>query len=603
MMQTTIAGSATSTHLAREHPTAPDASDVLRLALLRALEDRPGGFLLLDAGSRVLHATARAGELLGLSAEHDFRDAALPELFARFAAESVPFADAFAGREEGAPAVVLRGVDPQCILHLRVRDLGFGYRAAVLELPPPPGDGDAGLIAVAHSDHVTGLASRASFEQAAKAALARPAAGPAAILMLDLDRFKAVNDTLGHAAGDELLRLVSERLQVAVRRTDVVSRFGGDEFAILLEAVDGPEHAAAVAARILDLVQRSYLIEGQLANVGVSVGIAFAPDHGTDSAGLIQAADLALYDAKESGRAAFRFYDPGMKQRAQGRRESELDLRRALALRQLELHYQPQTTVRGHLIGFEALLRWRHPTRGLVPPAEFIPLAERIGAIVPIGDWVLRTGAKEALKWPEDISLAVNVSPLQVESANFVERVERILATTGLPSRRLEIEITESMIINGGEKAVNVLNDLRDLGARVVMDDFGTGYASLSQLARFPFDKIKIDKSLTGAEGEDDKKRAIVRAIAALGRSLGVCTLAEGVEGDGQLSDLESDGCASVQGYLFGKPAPASELGDLITRLHVPPTPAKAHPLGDDGAHARSFSGMDALGSDEGQIS
>ena len=548
-------------------PPAEDVPGAFHFAILEALEDRPGGLFVLDAELRVAYATAGVVELLGMSSGNALRGVALREVLAGFSCDTGPIARAFDEPGGVATTIILRGAVRESPLRLRVRDLGRGYRAATLE--PLPGPGDPGAATGPHVDHVTGLAPRSIFEGAVKAAIAQPGAGSSAILMLDLDRFKAVNDTLGHAAGDALLRLVAERLQVAVRRSDVVSRFGGDEFAILLETVDGPGHAAAVAGRILDLVQRSYLIDGQVANIGVSVGIAFAPEHGTACEGLIHAADLALYDAKDSGRAAFRFYDPGMRQRAHARREIELDLRRALALRQLELHYQPQTTVRGRLVGFEALLRWRHPTRGLVPPSEFISLAERIGVIVPIGDWVLRTGVKEALGWPDDVTLAVNVSPLQLESPDFAERVGRILLASGFPGRRLEVEITESMLIQGGERAVGVLNALRDLGARVVMDDFGTGYASLSQLARFPFDKIKIDQSLTGADGEDAKKRAIVRAIAALGRSLGVCTLAEGVEGGEQLAALESDGCASVQGYLFGRPVPASGLGDLIARLHA----------------------------------
>ncbi len=562
-----------------EHPPASDAGDVIRHVLLGALEDAQRGVVLIDGSARVAHATTRARERLGLAPGHDVRGAFLPELLSGFSFDPGCLARALAegAQGDGPPAVRLRGAEPGGGLLLRVRDLGHGYRAAVLEPSTAPDAVRAGPALGAQADPLTGLANRVRFGEATAAALARSDGGSVAVLMLDLDRFKAVNDTLGHAAGDALLRLVAERLQTVVRHDDVVSRFGGDEFAVLLGSIQAADQAADIAARILDLVQRSYLVEGQVANIGVSIGIAIAPGDGTDSRGLLVAADLALYDAKGAGRATFRFFDPSMRRRALDRRTNEMDLRRALALRQLELFYQPQVTVRGRLVGFEALLRWRHPVRGLVPPSEFIPLAERIGAIVPIGEWVLRSAVKEALKWPDDVVLAVNVSPLQL-AADFARLVRRTLAESGLPGRRLEIEITESMLINRGEETLRVLNELRGEGVRIAMDDFGTGYASLSQLATFPFDKIKVDRSLTGAEGSDIKKRAIVRAIAALGNSLGVCTLAEGVEAEQQLEQLESDGCSSVQGYLFSKPVPASEVDGLIARLYTPADPADEQP-------------------------
>jgi EAL domain-containing protein (putative c-di-GMP-specific phosphodiesterase class I) len=257
-----------------------------------------------------------------------------------------------------------------------------------------------------------------------------------------------------------------------------------------------------------------------------------------------------------------------MERKAQDRRTSELELRRALALRQLEVHYQPQVNTKtNQLVGFEALVRWRHPERGLIPPGNFLPLAEEIGLIAPIGEWVLRTACREATTWPSDITVAVNASPLQFDAGNYASVVQKALQATGLPGERLEIEVTEGILLRNDEIILKTLQDLREMKVRIAMDDFGTGYASLSQLARFPFDKIKIDRSLAGFEGENIKQRAIVRAITALGESLGVCTLAEGVEDAAQISRLRQDGCHSVQGYFYGKPMPASQAAELIARM------------------------------------
>ena len=373
---------------------------------------------------------------------------------------------------------------------------------------------------------------------------------------------------------DALLRLAAERLKASTRKRDIVARIGGDEFAILVQPSPSMEEPKAIAHRILDLVQRTYLIEGQLVNIGTSIGIAQAPEHGRDSATLLRSADLALYHSKMSGRGAYHFFDEQMERRAQARRTSELELRRALALRQLEVFYQPQVNTEiGRLVGFEALLRWRHPERGIIAPGDFLPLAEEIGLISPLGDWVLRTACREAMKWPSDVVIAVNASPLQFDSGNFADSVRRALALSGLPGERLEIEVTEGILLRNDETVVKILHDLRSMKVRIAMDDFGTGYASLSQLARFPFDKIKIDRSLAGFKGDNVKQRAIVRAITALGQSLGICTLAEGVEDADQIARLRQDGCHSVQGYFFGRPMPASQLEELIAQLHPGTSP------------------------------
>jgi diguanylate cyclase (GGDEF)-like protein len=421
----------------------------------------------------------------------------------------------------------------------------------------------------AEKDPLTGLASRRSFELAVAESLQSSSNNPIAVILVDLDRFKAVNDTLGHAAGDSLLRLAAERLKASTRKEDLVARTSGDQFGVLIRPSTTLDEPRAIASRILDLVQRTYLIEGQLVNIGTSMGIAQSPTDGKDSNTLLRSAALALYHSKFSGRGNFQFFDAQMEREAQTRRTSELELRRALVLRQFEVHYQPQVNTKvNRLVGFEALVRWRHPERGLIPPANFLPLAEEIGLIIPIGEWVLHTACQEAAKWPQDITVAVNASPLQFDAGNYAKMVSKALSATGLPGERLEIEVTEGILLRNDDVILKTLHDLREMKVRLAMDDFGTGYASLSQLARFPFDKIKIDRSLAGFEGENIKQRSIVRAITALGESLGVCTLAEGVEDAAQVLRLQQDGCHSVQGYFYGKPMPAGDAEELIARMN-----------------------------------
>jgi len=386
-----------------------------------------------------------------------------------------------------------------------------------------------------------------------------------AVLCLDLDRFKPVNDTLGHPVGDTLLRTVAERLRSAVRATDLVARLGGDEFAVLQAGHEQPQGAQALAARLVDLVGRSYLIEGHLVNVGASVGVALAPGDGADPDRLLTCADLALYRAKDEGRGAFRLFEPEMDARMQARRALELDLRKALALRELELFYQPQLDLEtGRVCGFEALLRWRHPERGLVPPAEFVPLAEEIGLIVKIGEWVLRTACREVAGWPDGIGVAVNVSPAQFKSPKLVDVVRGALEASGLPPSRLEVEITESVLLQDDAGNLATLHRLRDLGVRVAMDDFGTGYSSLGYLRSFPFDKIKIDRSFVRDLPGSADCLAIVRAIAGLGSRLDIATTAEGVETAEQMRRIRAEGCDQIQGYLVSRPVPPAEIPALI---------------------------------------
>ena len=553
----------------RENHPVPSA------ILIAALEASYQGLILFDEHLRLLHATAGFWNLMGTS--HGSSE--LPQEIAQALSGSALHKDAIASALkqiqeacEGRPqqhSLILTTRETEPNLLLEVSKLASGYYLATFqEERKSGGAGGSVQMESLNRDSLTRIPNRAYFEANVNQALLQSPLAALAVMLVDLDRFKTVNDTLGHAAGDTLLRLTAERLQVAVRAGDVVARFGGDEFAVLLKPSSNIEEPSKIAKRILELLQKTYMIEGQLVNVGASIGIAQSPRDGNDCKTLLKHADLALYQSKEMGRAMFQFFNPGMQERASERRANELELRQAVALRQLELHYQPQVeTPAGRLVGFEALIRWRHPTKGLLPPGMFLPLAEEIGVIVPIGDWVLRTACREAMRWPDEITIAVNASPLQFDAGNFAVSVQQALRATGLPGRRLEIEITEGIFLRNDTAILETLHELRAMNVRIAMDDFGTGYASLSQLARFPFDKIKIDRSLAGFDGDDLKQRAIVRAITALGQSLGVCTLAEGVENKEQLARLEADGCASVQGYFFGRPVPADQLDEVISRL------------------------------------
>ena len=552
---------------------SPGFEQLPLLLLSAALDDPQNGLLIYDSQLQLLHVTNQIPRLLELQAQEQIEGLSVLQLLSRSALDQASIENAklriteFTG-EAPVTSVLVHSEDRSRYIRMRLRSIGKTYRVASFETASRDEGNQMQVSEFALRDSLTGLASRHHFEETLTEALAQKAAEPVTLFMVDLDRFKAVNDTLGHAAGDSLLRLAAERFRAAVRKEDTIARLGGDEFAILIQRSSTAEEAIAIAQRILDLVQRTYLIEGQLVNIGTSIGIARSPGDGNTCASLMRSADLALYHSKTSGRATYHFFQDHMERRAQARRTSELELRRALALRQLELFYQPQVdSTRGRLVGFEALLRWRHPERGLIPPGDFLPIAEEIGVIVPIGDWVLRTACREAMNWPRNIVIAVNASPLQFDAGNFAESVQRALAGTGLPPERLEIEITEGILLRNDAMVLKTLHDLRSRGIRIAMDDFGTGYASLSQLARFPFDKIKIDRSLSGFEGDNLKQRAIVRAITALGQSLGVATLAEGVEDADQLARLQVDGCTAVQGYLFSKPVPTSQLKQILEQF------------------------------------
>ncbi|MBV9785428.1 MAG: EAL domain-containing protein [Acidisphaera sp.] len=441
----------------------------------------------------------------------------------------------------------------------------------------PPAEAPA--AALSGSDPLTGLADRQAVRERLEAALARrPVLGRPQVVSfrLDLDGFKAIGDSLGEPVADALLRAVADRLRSALRFEDIVARVGRDEFLILQES---PEHVTpeAIAARLLDLLGRPYILHGNLLNVGANIGHASAPADCSNAEDLLRCADLALRQAKASGRGKSLAFEPAMQARAQARLALEQDLRKALALAQFELHYQPQVSLHtGRLAGFEALLRWRTPDRGLVSPLEFVPICEELGLIKPIGEWVLRAACQEAARWPDGIRVAVNVSAPQFEApSRLVAAVRTALARSGLPGGRLELEITESVLLQPGLATLEALHAIRDMGVRISMDDFGTGYSSLTQLQSFPFDKIKIDRSfVSGAAGPEGA--AIVRAVAALGASLGMAITAEGVETGEQLDRIRADGCTEVQGYFFGRPVPSHDIDGLIAALALRREPAEA---------------------------
>jgi diguanylate cyclase (GGDEF)-like protein len=429
---------------------------------------------------------------------------------------------------------------------------------------------EAQINHLARHDALTGLPNRLVFRDELDKAMRRAADGKTvSVLYLDLDQFKAVNDTLGHPTGDELLRTVSQRLSECVRDTDLVARLGGDEFAVIQPDGEQPAAACALATRLIDALSMPYDIGEHHVVIGTSVGIATAPQDGSTADQILKNADLALYRAKSDGRGVYRFYEASMGTVMQDRRSLELDLRNALAQGEFYLCYQPLVSLStNEVVGCEALLRWNHPRKGLIPPVEFIPLAEEIGIIVQLGAWVLEQACMAAVKWPGQIKVAVNLSPLQFKTNTLVLQVASALARSGLQAQRLELEITETLLLQDTEATLDILNRLQDLGVSISLDDFGTGYSSLSYLRKFPFNKIKLDQSFVKGLSDDHESIAIVRAVTAMGRSLGMVTTAEGVETRHQLETLRAESCDELQGFYFSRPVPGEQLLDVIRTLN-----------------------------------
>ncbi|CAO4174853.1 putative bifunctional diguanylate cyclase/phosphodiesterase [Methylorubrum populi] len=539
-----------------------------------ALDTLSLGFLLYDAEDRLLVVNRRYHEIYRLPA-----GTVRPGLSTRdvlriniLAGHHPDFSEAelLAGIKEmkaadAAPSQIQHLADGR-IVAVEMQPIAGGGFVALYEDVTERWNAETRIAYMARHDTVTDLPNRLLLRERIEGAitLARREAG-FAVLCLDLDNFKQVNDTLGHGVGDELLRAVAHRLRACLREVDTVARLGGDEFAIIQAAVEAPEEAATLAQRILHVISAPYALTHHSVTVGVSIGIALAPRDGLEPDRLMQCADVALYRAKGDGRGTFRFFEAEMDARLQARRSLELDLRAAFEARAFDLHYQPIYDLgRERICGFEALLRWTHPTRGRVSPAEFVPLAEEIGLIVPLGEWVLRRACREAANWPDELKVAVNVSAVQFTSAGLIETVRAALAESGLAPRRLELEITESVLLVNGSATMAILHGLRALGVRISMDDFGTGYSSLSYLRSFPFDKMKVDQSFIRDLTVDQGSGFIVRAVISLASSLGMTTTAEGVETEEQLARLREEGCDEVQGYLFSPPVPASVLPSLL---------------------------------------
>ena len=422
---------------------------------------------------------------------------------------------------------------------------------------------------LAHNDPLTGLPNRVLFQDRIQQALALLDRDLGfAVLCLDLDRFKVVNDTLGHPVGDELLRQVADRLRACVREGDTVARLGGDEFAIILLKATNPNAVDGLAVRIIEVIGSGFEIDGHQVNIGTSIGMALAPADGATGSVLLKNADTALYGAKANGRGTSCFYEASMNVALQQRREIEVGLRQAIALDEFRLHYQPLVDARSRRVaGFEALIRWQHPVRGLISADTFIPVAESSGLIAAIGQWVVRKACMDATTWPDGIKIAVNLSPSQFKDKTLVAGVREALAISGLEADRLEFEITESVLLHDSNAILAILRDIKALGVKISMDDFGTGYSSLSYLRSFPFDKVKIDQSFVRDLPNDLNALAIVRAIVGLSSTFGMSVTAEGVETEAQAEQLEREKCNHLQGYLFSRPIPNANVLSLIERL------------------------------------
>jgi diguanylate cyclase (GGDEF)-like protein/PAS domain S-box-containing protein len=428
---------------------------------------------------------------------------------------------------------------------------------------------------LARHDPLTNLANRMAFNEYLASVFASSAAAAErfAILCIDLDRFKEINDIFGHGIGDEALREVARRLQAACGDA-FLARLGGDEFTLI--CAGDPSVAEALADRLLQAVAGDVELGGHALRLEMSIGVAMYPTDGTDIAVLLANADAALYRAKAEARGSIRFFEPDMDKRLRHRRALQHDLRAALMRDELVLHYQPQASIGGKIVGFEALVRWQHPLRGMVSPGEFIPLAEESGLIVPMGEWILREACREAACWPHPLRIAVNLSPIQFRHGDLPTLVHSVLLETGLAANRLELEITEGVLIGDFSRALSILRRLKTLGVRIAMDDFGTGYSSLSYLQSFPFDKIKIDRGFIANLEHNPQSAAIIRTVIGLGRGLDLPVVAEGVETEAQLAFLSSEACDEVQGYLIGRPRPIGSYWEVVGRVGARPKLALA---------------------------
>jgi diguanylate cyclase (GGDEF)-like protein len=562
--------------LRRQHAAAQAKLSEKSLHLDTAISNMTQGLLLFDATGRLVICNRQYIDMFGLSP-----DVVKPGVHLRDLLRHRRERGSFDGDIE---AYCARFLDPQGSLvsdtftstpdgrtiRLIFKRLPDGGWATTLEDVTEGRRDQARIEHLAHYDALTNLPNRTLFQRHAEGLLLETEGRAFAILYIDIDEFKRINDTLGHLIGDEFLKGVAERLRQSVGPEDFIARLGGDEFAILQNGIAGAEDVHALVARIYQALRTPFDCDGHQLSSDASIGIAIAPRDGSDLLDLLKNADLAMYAAKTAGRRTYRFFDPEMELKANHRRELEADLRTALAEGGLELHYQPQVDLGSDRVtGCEALLRWRHPVRGMVSPADFVPLAEETGLIEEIGQWVLRTACTEAAKWPADIRIAVNVSPVQFRSETLSLKVASALTESGLDPRRLELEITEAVLIADDDAALSTLNQLRTLGIHIALDDFGTGYSSLQYLQRFPFDKIKIDRSFVKEVARNSSSASIIRAVVSIAADRDMITTAEGVETLQQRETVQDLGCTQMQGYLFSAARPAREIRALLGKAAV----------------------------------
>jgi diguanylate cyclase (GGDEF)-like protein len=544
-----------------------------KVLLDAALENMSQGLCMFDAGGCATLFNERYTRMMGSEAVL-LKGQSLIDLFGQrkaigeFAGDPEEFfAGIMADIRSGKPSAKTLRTATGRIIRVMEQPMEGGGWVATFEDITDWQMAQAQISHMARHDALTDLPNRTLFrEQLQQALRSAKRDDHIAVLCLDLDHFKSVNDSLGHPIGDDLLKEVALRLVGCVRGGDTVSRLGGDEFSIVQVGNKfQASSAATLASRLVEVVSAPYEIQGHQIVIGLSVGISVTPNDGCDPDQLLKNADMALYRAKADGRGTFRFFEAGMDARAQARRLLEVDLRAALLRSEFVVHYQPIQDIKSdRIVGFEALVRWNHPLRGMIPPLNFIPLAEETGLIVQLGDWVLRTACREAAGWSQNVCVAVNLSPAQFKDRNLVSSVVSALAVSGLAAYRLELEITESVLLQDSDVTLATLHKLRALGVRISMDDFGTGYSSLSYLRSFPFDKIKIDRSFVSELASRDDAMAIVRAVTGLGKSLGISTTAEGVETNEQLALLRLEGCTEVQGYLFSPPHPAEDVERML---------------------------------------
>jgi len=556
-----------------EHLVSRSAKEAERLAAsearFRQLTEATFEGILMHQGGRIVDTNRAMADLTGTSAEaligRDVMDCVADTsrpILRKYMTDDI----------EAACEIELKHSDGALIpaeVLARTFRMGNGQETRVLAIRDirERKEAEERIRHMAHHDSLTGLPNRRMFMDRLTQVLARSKRDgtTVAVLCLDLDRFKHVNDLGGHAAGDELLRQVARRLADSIRTEDTAARLGGDEFAVIQVGVAHPDGPGVMAERLVKAIGKPFDLGGQQTMIGTSIGIALHPGDGEEGEDLVRAADTALYRAKEAGRGTFRFFEAEMDIRLHERRLLERDLRQALAEEQLRVHYQPLADCGGgKIVGFEALVRWTHPERGPISPVQFIPLAEECGLIMPLGAWVMRRACTDAASWPADKLVAVNLSPAQFRHADLAKEILVVLKETGLPAERLELEVTESLLIDDPDRVLATLMVLKEAGVRISLDDFGTGYSSLSYLQRFPFDKIKIDRSFVSQMEKNADSMSIIRAVIALGKSLRIKVTAEGVESANQLNLLQQENCDLVQGYLLGKPMAKEDLGTLL---------------------------------------